>query len=306
MSTDDRAGTDWILIADDEADIHAVTKLSLKGLKQPNRRVEIVSASSGREAVEALRKNPNIAVVLLDVVMENDSAGLQACRTIRGELGNRFVRILLRTGQPGAAPERQTIDEYDIDGYLPKAELTSGKLYSAVRTALRAHADLVELDRHRRLLGAINECVVSLRSFAPLTETLKRVLDTVVAVCPAPLAVLQLETLEEHGDMRRFFLQVGGAGAELRAEDVRSRVVRAGASGQLREPTTFEGGYVVPLEVHRELGHGWIYVAEPAPDPVVKSALSILAAHAANALYSSVAESILRAEKSPVFDTIDV
>jgi CheY-like chemotaxis protein len=305
MSTDENVATDFILVADDEADIHAVTKLSLKGLKRPNRRVEILSASSGKEAVEALRKNPNIAVVLLDVVMENDHAGLDACRTIRGELGNRLVRILLRTGQPGAAPERQTIDDYDIDGYLPKAEVTSGKLYSAVRTALRAHTDLVELDRHRKLLGAINDCVVGLRSFAPLTDTLKRVLDTVVAICPAPLAALQLETFEQHGEMRRYFLHIGPAG-ELRAEDVRSRVLRAGAAGKLREPSTFEDGFVVPLEVHRELGHGWIYVAEPAPDAVVKNALPILAAHAANALYSSVAESILRAEQSPIFDTMDV
>ena len=306
MSTSESATTDWILIADDEEDIHAVTKLSLRGMKRPGRRVEFLSASSGRDAVEALRKNPKIAVLLLDVVMESDDAGLIACRAVREELDNRVVRILLRTGQPGVAPERQTIDDYDIDGYLPKADLTSGKLYSSVRTALRAHSALVELDRHRRLLSAINDCVVSLRSFSPLTDTLRRVLDTVIAICPAPLAVLQLETFEQRGEMRRYFLYAGAEGDALRAEDVRSRVVRAGASGKLRQPTRFEGGYVVPLEVHRELGHGWIYVEEPAPDAIVESALPILAAHAANALYSSVAEATLRADQGPIFDAASV
>ncbi len=299
-----RMGTDWLLIVDDEADIHAVTKLSLKGLKQPGRKLEILSASSGREAVEALRKNPNIGVVLLDVVMEKDDAGLVACRAIREELGNHLVRIILRTGQPGAAPERQTIDEYDIDGYLPKSDLTAGKLYSTVRTALRAHGDLVELDRHRRVLTAINECAISLRSFAPLTETLQRILDTALAIGAAPQALLQLETFDRQGEVRRYFLSAGAA--DIDAEDLRGRIVREGAAGGLREPGAVAGGFLVPLEVHRELGHGWLFVAVESPEPIVKSALPILAAHAANALYSSLAESILRAEQAPIFDTMTV
>jgi hypothetical protein len=92
----------------------------------------------------------------------------------------------------------------------------------------------------------------------------------------------------------------------MRAEDMRSKVVRAGAAGALREPTVIEGGFVVPVDVHRELGHGWIFVEDPNPDPIVKSALPVLAAHAANALYSALAESMLRAEQAPIFDTMSV
>ncbi|MCG8457093.1 MAG: adenylate/guanylate cyclase domain-containing protein, partial [Holophagales bacterium] len=73
-------------------------------------------------------------------------AGLEACRVIRGELGNPFVRILLRTGQPGAAPEKKVIEEHDIDGYLAKGELTSMRLYTAVRTSLKAHGELMDLE----------------------------------------------------------------------------------------------------------------------------------------------------------------
>ena len=90
-----------LLVVDDEPDIHAVTRLSLRGLRYGGREVALISAASGAEAVQAMRRQPHIAVVLLDVVMETTSAGLDACRAIRGELGNRFVRILLRTGQPG-------------------------------------------------------------------------------------------------------------------------------------------------------------------------------------------------------------
>ncbi|HVY45693.1 MAG TPA: response regulator, partial [Minicystis sp.] len=220
------AGPFRVLVVDDEPDIHAVTKLSLRGLKHDGRGVELLSAASAKEALETLRANPDVAVVLLDVVMESDSAGLDACRAIRGELGNRFARILLRTGQPGVAPERQTIDDYDIDGYLPKAEISSTKLYSAVRTALRAYAELVELERHRQTLDALHACVVGLRSYAALKQTLERVLETVVAICPAPLAVLHLETFEEQGDPKRYLVNLSTgaepATARAAAEAVRS------------------------------------------------------------------------------------
>ena len=96
-----------VLVVDDEPDIHAVTKLSVRGLTYADREVELLSATSGAEAVETMRANPDVAVILLDVVMETDSAGLDACRAIRDELDNHLVRIVLRTGQPGQAPERR-------------------------------------------------------------------------------------------------------------------------------------------------------------------------------------------------------
>ncbi|HEY8075681.1 MAG TPA: hypothetical protein VIF62_16260, partial [Labilithrix sp.] len=90
-----------------------------------------------------------------------------------------------------------------------------------------------------------------------------------------------------------------------RAEEARARIVRAVATHPFRGPTDAEGGLVVPLEAHREPGHGFLYVAGEA-DALVREALPVLAAHAANALYSTVAEKILRAKQGPVFDTVDV
>ena len=225
-------------------------------------------------------------------------------------LGNRHVRILLRTGQPGAAPERKTIEEYDIDGYLPKAELTSNRLFTQVRTALKAYDELTELDRHRRALTAVHECVTRLRSYAPLEQTLQHVLDAVAGIWPSPLCVLLLETFEAQGNPRRYFLHRSTAADHARgqadAEAVAAHVARASAAGQRREPAAFERGFLVPLELHRELGHGWIYVADAAPEPLRRTLLPILAAHAANALYSSVAEAMLKGPKVPLFDTMDI
>jgi two-component system, sensor histidine kinase and response regulator len=299
-----------VLIVDDEPDIHVVTKMSLRGLKFGGKPVGFLAAATGKEAVEVLRRTADVGVVLLDVVMETESAGLDACRVIRTELENRFVRILLRTGQPGRAPEKQTIDEYDIDGYLPKAELSSTKLYSSVRTALKAYRELIELERHRIVLDQLNECVLKLRSFAPLGETLEQILATVVTLCPAPLAALSLETFDDQGNPRRFFLHLStdpdAATGTAHAEAVRSSAARAIASGATIESSTLDGGYLVRLRLHRDLGHGYIYVEEPKPDSIARSALHMLAAHTENALYSSVAEAMMRGQQGQAFEAMPI
>ena len=49
-------------------------------------------------------------------------------KVIRNELGNRFVRIVLRTGQPGQAPEERVIVDYDINDYKGRAQKPSATL----------------------------------------------------------------------------------------------------------------------------------------------------------------------------------
>ena len=200
-----------VLVVDDEPDVAAVTRLSLRGMRHGGRPVELVVSTTGAGAVAAMRADPGIAVILLDVVMETDTAGLDACRAIREELGNRYVRILLRTGQPGAAPERATIDDYDIDGYLPKAELTTNRLYAAVRTALKAFEELVDLDRHKRALLLLNETAASLHPYEPLRLMLERILGAMSALVPTPLAVVGVELLREGAEPLRTVVHLSNA-----------------------------------------------------------------------------------------------
>ena len=131
-----------LLVVDDEPEVHKVTELAMSGFAFEERRVRIVNAFSGAEAREALTEHPDTAVILLDVVMETDDAGLDFVRWVRGELGNRMVRIILRTGQPGHAPEHKVVVEYDINDYKNKAELTAGRLFTTMVSSLRSHRDL--------------------------------------------------------------------------------------------------------------------------------------------------------------------
>ena len=299
-----------ILIVDDEPDVHQVTQLTLHGLQVKGREAQFLSATTGEEAVRLVQANPDVAVILLDVVMETNSAGLDACRTIRETLGNPFVRILLRTGFLGEAPERETIDTFDIDGYLPKAELTSARLYASVRAALKAWEELIELERHRELLISIHESVVSLHSYAPLEDTLQRILETAVNLSPTPLAVLQLETFDQHSDSQRLFLfqatDPDQARAQENAKAAAARIVQSFPTKGHREAGPMEGGYLVPLVLHHELGYGWIFLADVTPDPLSALALPLLAAHASNALYASVAQIMLKGREGSIFDSLSI
>jgi CheY-like chemotaxis protein len=134
-------GTWKVLIVDDEPEIHAVTKLALSDFVFQDKRLEFISAYNGKEAKQFFIEHKDIAVVLLDVVMETDDAGLKVAEFVRNEAMNNFTRIILRTGQPGQAPERDVIVNYDINDYKSKTELTSQKLFTVVIAALRSYRD---------------------------------------------------------------------------------------------------------------------------------------------------------------------
>lgn len=144
-----------ILIVDDEPEVHAVTRLALSDFKFLGRGLEFYSAESGEEGCKLMREHPDAAIILLDVVMETDDAGLKVARYIREDLDNHFTRIILRTGQPGQAPERTVIINYDINDYKSKTELTAQKLFTAVMSSLRSYRDIMSIEHSRRGLEKI-------------------------------------------------------------------------------------------------------------------------------------------------------
>lgn len=135
-----------ILIVDDDTEVHQVTKLALKNFTYEDKSLTFLSAYSGQEAKEVIDKNLDIAMILLDVVMEKDDAGLEVVNYIRSCLKNEFIQIIIRTGQPGKCPETVIIFNYEINDYKTKTELTKPKLLTAVVTALRTFSEIKKLD----------------------------------------------------------------------------------------------------------------------------------------------------------------
>lgn len=161
-----------ILVVDDDPDVHESTAYGLRGLEIEGRVLQLFHAHSAIEALDVLRRERDVAVILLDVVMETDNAGLVTVGAIRSELGLANVRIILRTGQPGQAPEIETIRRFDINDYKTKSELTRTKLYTTLTTAIRSYDQLRRMDASRRglekIVAASNQFIArpGLHSFA--------------------------------------------------------------------------------------------------------------------------------------------
>jgi CheY-like chemotaxis protein len=129
-----------ILIADDDESVHAATVAALTGQKIHDRPLVFLHAYSAQETIALLADNDAVHLLLLDVVMESPDAGLRAVTDIRERLGRHELKIVIRTGQPGHAPEQDIRRRYAIDGYAQKAELTRSLLRDVIATALRPDA----------------------------------------------------------------------------------------------------------------------------------------------------------------------
>lgn len=145
-----------VAVVDDDPAVHDGTRFALRDYVLNGHKLELLSAYSAAEAKVLLREHKDVAVVLLDVVMESDEAGLDLVDYIRKDLGNETVRIILRTGQPGQAPERRIVIDHDINDYKAKTELTADRLFTTLTAALRSYAQLERLEVARRELAEAN------------------------------------------------------------------------------------------------------------------------------------------------------
>ena len=189
-----------MLVVDDEPEVHSITRLVLADFSFKGRSAQFLSAYSAAEAIEILEREKDIAIILLDVVMETDDAGLKLVHHIREVMGNRHVRIILRTGQPGQAPERSVILEYDINDYKAKTQLTAQQLFTCTVAALRSYEDLITIDANRRGLEKIIEAASSLSKTRSMKLFAAGVLTQLSAIVGAgPDAILCVQ----RGDIRR-------------------------------------------------------------------------------------------------------
>ncbi|MEH6625661.1 MAG: response regulator [Motiliproteus sp.] len=177
-----------VLVVDDDAEIHKVTRLVLQRLKFAGRPLLFEPAFSGQEALQKLQQFPDTALILLDVVMETDDAGLQVAKAIREDLNNKLVRIVLRTGQPGMAPERDVILNYDINDYKPKAELTSTALCTTVIASLRNYRDLRQKESAYQGLMKIVEAASELHDIHSGEEFIQKSLQVLHRRLPLTLS----------------------------------------------------------------------------------------------------------------------
>jgi signal transduction histidine kinase/CheY-like chemotaxis protein len=208
-------GRRWkIAVIDDEPAVHDGTRFALSDYRLNGQGLEILSAYSAAEGRELMRNNPDIAVVLLDVIMETDAAGLELVEFIRKELKNETVRIILRTGQPGQAPERRVIVDYDINDYKAKTELTADKLFTALTAALRSHQQLERMVETRRGLEIIIEAASTLFDFKSMQRLAEGVLTQIASLLQVDCAGILV--LREPQNAHETFSVLAGSGCYSR------------------------------------------------------------------------------------------
>src|SRR3954452_19836102 len=199
-----------VAIIDDDPAVHEGTRFALYDYSLNGSGLALLSAYSAEEGRTLLRDHPDVAVVLLDVVMETDSAGLDLVGFIRKELKNETVRIILRTGQPGQAPERRVIVDFDINDYKAKTELTADKLFTTLTAALRSHLQLQRMVETRRGLEIIIDAAGRLFDFRSMQRLAEGVLTQIASLLNVECAGILV--LREEGDQVEKFSVLAGSG----------------------------------------------------------------------------------------------
>jgi response regulator RpfG family c-di-GMP phosphodiesterase len=258
-----------LLVVDDEPDVRAITRINLRGFRFDERDLEILEADSAHQAKEILSREKDIAAALIDVVMETDDAGLKLVQHIREELGNGMIRLVIRTGQPGLAPERFVIDNFDIDDYHDKTEMTATRLYTTVRSAVKNYRDLKTIDLNRVGLKQVLEAAPDIYHIGntSLEKFFNGVLTQIIGLCnlsegsfistiPGMIATLDGQEVTVHAT-------TGNINDPKRVNEIReecTQIIMEGRdSGALRRDT-----FVVSLTIE-EKPVGFIYI-EPTRD----------------------------------------
>ena len=203
-----------VAVIDDDHAVHEGTRFALSDYCLNGQTLEILSAYSAAEGRELMRQHPDIAAVLLDVIMETDDAGLDLVEFIRNEIKNETVRIILRTGQPGQAPERRVIVDYDINDYKAKTELTADKLFTSLTAALRSYQQLERMVQTRRGLEIIIDAASTLYDFRSMQRLAEGVLTQIASLLNVDCAGILV--LRDGGVIGDDFSVLAGSGCYSR------------------------------------------------------------------------------------------
>ncbi|KIZ39904.1 MULTISPECIES: DUF3369 domain-containing protein [Rhodopseudomonas] len=203
-----------IAVIDDDHAVHEGTRFALSDYSLNGQGLEILSAYSAAEGQVLMRQHPDIAAVLLDVIMETDAAGLELVEYIRNDIKNETVRIILRTGQPGQAPERRVIVDYDINDYKAKTELTADKLFTSLTAALRSYQQLERMVQTRRGLEIIIDAASTLYDFKSMQRLAEGVLTQIASLLNVDCAGILV--LRDSGATSDDFSVLAGSGCYSR------------------------------------------------------------------------------------------
>ncbi len=185
-----------VLIVDDEADIQLICRMNLKRLHYQGQTIQLATASSAAEAIAYMQTHPETWVILMDIVMESNHAGLDAIEVIRQY--NSTTQIVVHTGQAGLLSESEVIQRYAIEGYLNKGSENLRTMHSAVALALKAYAHRIQLDREKNAWEQASKWLRRLLGTNNTTDLRQYLLEAVLAITGSPTALRYHQEAQEH------------------------------------------------------------------------------------------------------------
>lgn len=292
--------TPWtLLLVDDEDDVIEVSKLVLEDLQFEGRPMRILTARSGQRAREIFSVEPDIAVAFIDVVMETEHEGLDLVKYVREKLGNQQTRLILRTGNPGAAPQHEIVRHLEIDDYKEKTDLTADRLETSVLTSLRSYRNLKARLRMERGLEQMIEASAALHSSISTIDFLRTALMQITAIVQLELDNEQVQGAmvlgRQNGELQ---VLLGLMGYELTEGQPTVNVLPVGLLDELQQLAEPEGihqvasGVVFTVSAHHgEIYHFWVCAPYQLPAEAVRMLRFFL-----SKLSTSLTNSILRRE----------
>lgn len=263
-----------VLIADDNEEVHKVTKLVLRDFEFNGKKVHFLDSYTGEETKKILSEHEDTAIIFLDVVMEKKHSGLDVVKYIRNELNNKHIRIILRTGQPGEAPEEEVIKNYDINDYRLKNELTVKRINTTIYSALRNYDYIMEIESHREGLRQVIESSSHLFNNNSFNDFLNSVLNEIsnfykqtpnfMFVSSPSEEINGFLSVEEH-EKNKIVAATGSFKKYLNKnldEIPELKYIYSSINGTHSEPfeiTNVDGGFIIKNS-KKELFHNYVFV----------------------------------------------
>jgi len=277
-----------ILSVDDDPEFQHSLRLALANFTFHDAPIRILSVNSAGAAARLLAEGEEVALVILDVVMETDDAGLRLVRSIREVLGNAEVRVVLVTGQPGLAPMKQSLSQLDISDYWLKTDLTVERLHGILMSNLRTWEQIRALGRARKGLQVIVEagnCLTRSRSMADFSQRVMLELARLLGVAPEGLVCVAEDGSAEHSPLRARIVGAAGKLAntiDMALSDLHQGEIRESLVQALMSRTHVDGvtSQVLFFPGAEEGPHAATYIATGrALDPTEHELLRVFSAH---------------------------
>ena len=150
-----KSNTTWnwkVLLADDDPIFHKIGHAKLDGVEFDGHQIETFNSDDYKSSCLFLQENPDTALVVLDIHMDEASTGFKIIDFVRNDLNNSELRILLYTGDSNIESEESMLDSYAVSGYLSKTDPAPEQLLTKVKLALRSYSDI----RKVKKLGQTN------------------------------------------------------------------------------------------------------------------------------------------------------